>query len=192
MLMYTDSILVYRSFLYHTHLLGVLREYWNFDGPRFPITPMEHSFVYFILLLACFKIVISTSPSLLRNYLHFVRERLPWQIIYGKCLTYNIACPHIFDMSHTTLSCYFQRCWPMFTQDLTLSLSVSSYIFVQLIMGIFSTSRKQHYNPYPVCNPFAAGANSSFLRTISEDTSFFEDWPRSTFGTIIIQDVDQY
>ena len=137
MLRYGDSILECRSFLYHTHLLGVLREYWNFDGPRFPITPMEHSFVYFILLLACFKIVISTSPSLLRNYLHSVRERLPWQIIYGKCLTYNIACPHILDISHTTLSCYFQRCWPMFTQNLTLCLSVSSYIFVRLIMGIF-------------------------------------------------------
>ena len=110
---------------------------------------MEHSFVYFILLLACFKIVISTSPPLLRSYSHFVRERLPWQIIYGKCLTYNIACPHIFDMSHTTLSCYFQRCWPMFTQDLTLSLSVSFYISIWLIMGIFLRRRSSTAPPIP-------------------------------------------
>ena len=103
-------------------------------------SPSHHCSTHLFTLysrFACSKLVISTSPPLLRSYSHFVRERLPWQIIYGKCLTYNIACPHILDMSHNTLSCYFQRCWPVFTQNLTLCLSVSSYIFVRLIMGIF-------------------------------------------------------
>ena len=79
MLRYGDSILECRSFLYHTHLLGVLREYWNFDGPRFPITPMEHSFVYFILLLACFKIVILfLFPFYVVIY--FAMTNYPWKI----------------------------------------------------------------------------------------------------------------
>ena len=44
---------------------------------------------------------------------------------------------HILDISHHTLSCYYQRCWPVFTQDSTLCLSVSFYISIWLIMGIF-------------------------------------------------------
>ena len=115
-------------------------------------SPSHHCSTHLFTLysrFACSKLVISTSSSLLRSYSHFVRERLPWQIIYWKCLTYSIACPHILDMSHNTLSRYYQRCWPVFTQDSTLCLSVSFYISIRLIMGIFLRRRSSTTPPIP-------------------------------------------
>ena len=59
-----------------------------------------------------------------------------------------------------------------------------------LIMGIYVAEAALH--PLSLMQSIAAGTNSSFLRIISEDTTFIEEWLRSTLGTIIIQDVDQH